>query len=143
MKILICDASVVLKWFKSEAEENITQAKQILQVLHKGTIALFEPELVLLETANILTLNKNWPEEKITEALSFLANLDWKLVGLKDKLLNVATNLARKHGITIYDALYLALAHTVNGILVSDDHKHHGKIKSKLVVMLKDWKMSS
>lgn len=139
MPTLICDASVVLKWFKFENETDVDRARTILEANEQGKIQLVEPDLVYLEIANVLTLTKTWPIEAVWKSLKSVQGLQWRIQKTGGKLLDTAVKVARDNQIAIYDAVYLALAEMENGTLVTADTKHHGQINSPRIVMLANY----
>lgn len=140
MKILICDNSVVLKWFNTTGERYTRQAKQILKECVEGKWKLTEPDFMLAELANALLLGKKLPVAGVIRAIKRFLEVDPTMVAVDSELVSLATKISEKQQITIYDALYVALAKRVGGMLVSDDSVHHGKIKDKAIKMLSEWK---
>ena len=107
MSGLVVDASVVVAWLFDDEDE--PRADRVLdRLVEEGALA---PQLVHLETRNaLLTAARRGRLSRrgIKERLDTLKDLPIRTDADPD--LESAFNLARTHGLTIYDALYLELA---------------------------------
>lgn len=107
MSGLVVDASVVVAWLFDD--ENEPRADRVLdRLVEEGALA---PQLWHLETRNaLLTAARRGriSMRGIKERLDALKGLPIRTDADPD--LESAFNLARTHGLTIYDALYLELA---------------------------------
>lgn len=109
----VLDASVALKWVVAEPLAH--EASLVLAGLESGSLRLHVPELWLAEVGNALWVrtrsakpHRLTPAEAATIA-GELARLRLRRHAHTD-LVGPATALACDSGITVYDALYLALA---------------------------------
>ena len=109
----VLDASVVVKWwFKDEQVALATAAQTFLAAYSANTLDIFAPDLLLAEVGNVLwkaTRLRNWPQVAARQAIADLSNLGISTYPTVNLLPN-ALALAVLHGITVYDALYIALA---------------------------------
>lgn len=107
MSGLVVDASVVVAWLFDD--ENEPRADRVLdRLVEEGALA---PQLWHLETRNaLLTAARHGriSMRGIKERLDALKGLPIRTDADPD--LEAAFDLARTHGLTIYDALYLELA---------------------------------
>ncbi len=119
---LVVDSSVAIKWVKPAGESDVVAAEALLDRQQSGEIELVVPGLMMLEVANSL-----WKyaatESQIKRALKALRSLHLAVVEPDAKLLDRAAELAVGCNITIYDALFAALADTLGCELVTADKK--------------------
>ena len=91
----------------------------------KAEVAIMIPELALAEAAQVL-----WKKEKegyinkteVDEIISAILELPMEIVGHYD-LLEDAISIARRNNLTVYDAIFLALASKRKAELVTADQK--------------------
>jgi predicted nucleic acid-binding protein len=109
----VLDASVVVKWwFKDEQVALAAAAQSFLSAYSADELDIFAPDILLAEVGNVLwkaTRLRNWPQIAARQAISDLSALAISTYPTKTLLPN-ALELAITHGITVYDALYVALA---------------------------------
>lgn len=117
----VIDASIVVKWFTKE--QGHTQAKALRDSHIQHEIELTAPDLLLFELANALSYNKNLTPEDVKQAIKTINMIQVTLVPPTETLINRAIDVAEKHGITIYDASYLALAEILEINLITADEK--------------------
>jgi predicted nucleic acid-binding protein len=114
---VVLDASVVLKWFRSESEPNAEAARVLRSAYEAGELRVFAPSLLYLEILNVAG-RRRWLEEKALLALSdALENFAFQIH--EPPLERIGRWVAR--GLTAYDAAYVALAESTAVVLVSDD----------------------
>lgn len=140
MTTLVLDNSVVLKWFSPEKERGLENAQRILKLMVDREISVIEPDLMLVELGNALLIGKKLMSDAVHDAINTCMEYGVEVRLCGEELVNDAVSIAHRHRLAVYDALYLALAEHVDGVLVSDDEKHHGHIKSRRVVMLSAWR---
>lgn len=117
---VVVDASIAVKWFLSEREENVEHALWLLELNARTQIVLCAPSHMRLETLNALVARKV-PFRDVLAAAHDLQgfSLDWHEV---DEMLSFeAVALASAHSLTVYDAAYLALADRLGAGLVTAD----------------------
>lgn len=137
--IFVLDASVIIKWYVEEGEQNLEKSDRILKLLEDGRIGLVEPDLVWMEIANVLSVSKKWRTEQVRIGLSRLEELNLRMIRAEGKLVGDAVEYSQQYQISVYDGIYLAVAKNAGGKLISDNTKHHGKIKDGSVILLKDF----
>ena len=107
MSGLVVDASIVLAWLFDDEEE--PRAERVLEQLAEDGALV--PQLWHLETRNSLLTaerRRRLSPEEVGERLDALKGLPLATDGEPD--LQSAFDLARAHGLSFYDALYLELA---------------------------------
>jgi predicted nucleic acid-binding protein len=78
---------------------------------------------------NVLRYNPVYTEEDIIKAVNSLIEADIDIVLSTVELLEVAVNIAKKYDVTVYDAIYIALAKLISGVYVTADKKLYEKVK--------------
>lgn len=104
----VVDASVVLKWFSQADEEDLKAALRLREDYRKRDIDLLAPELLICEAANVLRY-MDVVEDVIEKAVASLFAMDF-LVPVGKDTMTEALKLARRFDVTVYDAVYFALA---------------------------------
>jgi predicted nucleic acid-binding protein len=132
---VVVDASVAVKWFLPE--ELSADASTLLAADYR----LLAPDLLWVELANALWKKHRRRELDVRTASRVLG--DFARVPIEfhatEPWIEGALDLATRHGITVYDALYLALA-TGNGCqLITADRRFHDACRSGPVGYLIGW----
>lgn len=124
MKIIVLDTSAIIRLYVPDGplpdglEGHITSA-------WRGETVLFAPESALAESVQVL-----WKKEQagylnsseVNEILLSILELPIEIVGHYD-LLPDAMLLARRHSLTIYESLFLALARKKRARLITSDQR--------------------
>ena len=119
MSRYVIDASVAIKWFLPEIDDD--KARTLLTGNHE----LLAPDLLYAEVSNILWKRYQRGELSFDEAQAVLAGLKsikitaHPIAPLSESALEIACQLGR----TAYDSLYLALAVIENAVLVTADER--------------------
>jgi predicted nucleic acid-binding protein len=113
----VVDASVAAKWFRSVEQEPEWQlAREAI-----GRLAMRITTLTLYEVGNVLTRHSGWPAERVGAAMDLLLEICGEPIALLSEDHRVATELAITHGLTFYDASYVAIANRVGRRVLSAD----------------------
>jgi predicted nucleic acid-binding protein len=113
----VLDASVVLKWFHSEGEENVEAARRLRERFEAGELRVLAPPLLWLEVLNVAARRWRWTEDQLERLATSLPELGFEL--LEPEPPDVARWSAR--GLTAYDAAYVAVAEGAGVELITDD----------------------
>ncbi|PSN82164.1 PIN domain nuclease [Candidatus Marsarchaeota G2 archaeon OSP_D] len=114
----VIDSSVFVKYLSRE--KGFEHAAKLIE---EGGVSF---ELALKETANALwkkVILKELPESVALEIVNDLASDPPFLLADQKKHLLEAFKIAVKHGLTVYDTLFIALAQAENLELVTADEK--------------------
>lgn len=123
---IVLDASVILKWvLDAETEPGHAAANRLLERWQQGELNLLVPPLWLYEVGNILCLKR--PADA-SIALAALWDLGLSEVPFTRGLIQRTVTLAQSHGLTFYDASYLAVAEEKQVILVTADGKLYRRL---------------
>ena len=126
MKTYVLDASVILKWVIGDAKEpDQGLAIRLLNTWMTGDLELVAPALWKYEVGNFL--GRQLPDNAI-EKMDILSDLQIRTIDLTSIMYRRCFEWMKTHGITFYDAAYLAVAYEFPGILVTADKKFVNKI---------------
>jgi predicted nucleic acid-binding protein len=132
------DASVAFKWFIPDtAEEDVPAAKELLVDHMEGRLQIAVPSLLYYEVANILLFGRSRPPvDEAAEALSDLFSIPLVLVSPAPDAADAALRLASHHGLSYYDATYVALAETLDCALITADQRLARRVRTERVQLL-------
>ncbi len=138
-RLLIIDASVILKWILLEQEENKTKALLLRKDFLENKVSLGIPSIALYEIMNVLAIKM---PNIATNFLSQLMALQMTEFRLTLDITAIALNIIKKFGkISFYDAVYHAIAIKNNGIFITSDKQYYQKTRSmKYIELLKNYK---
>ena len=140
-KTYVLDASVCIKWFSAEDEEYVEKASAIRAQHRDNKISLAAPDLLVYEITNALSYNPLFDSEKVNKAIQSLYQMDIKFVKPSLTLIAEAINLRFLKEITIYDAVYIALARYINVQCITADRKLFNSINGlNCVIFLGDYR---
>ena len=115
----VLDASVVLKWFRSDGEPHVAEARALRTAFEAGVLLVLAPPLLRLEIVNVAGRRWGWGEQALTALATALDELAFEFK--EAPLDEIARWTAR--GLTAYDASYVALAESESIVLVTDDER--------------------
>jgi predicted nucleic acid-binding protein len=138
MKVVVPDASVLLKWIlPSYNEVNYEKALKIRQGAISGEITLKVPSLWVFEVGNAIDRRFRKESKRLVQALLNFGleepkfDADWS-----DRCLA----LSHKYNVTFYDAAYHSLALLENGVFVTADEQYVNKTCGEgAVICLSEW----
>ncbi|HEY2437635.1 MAG TPA: type II toxin-antitoxin system VapC family toxin, partial [Solirubrobacteraceae bacterium] len=117
MREVVLDASVVLKWFHTEGEENVEAARRVRGEFENGRLQVLAPPLLWLEIINVAARRWRWEPTRLTRMSTVLPDLGFVLA---EPALAGVVRWAGK-GLTAYDAVHVAVAETAQIELITDD----------------------
>lgn len=90
----------------------------------EGRVEIAVPTLLYYEVANILLFGRSRPPaDETAEALSDLFAVPLVVVSPAPDAADAALRLASQHGLSYYDASYVALAETLDCTLITADQR--------------------
>ena len=120
MSRLVLDASVAASWLLEDEFDPGTEAA-IVQLSEEGAVV---PPLWHYEVRNTLLVAERRGRLSGSDAVQLLDRLTWLPIETdREADLMVAFNLARDHGLSFYDAMYLELATRSDAPLATLDAK--------------------
>ncbi len=120
--IWVIDTSALIRLFVPDGPIH-SELEAAFNRAASGADVLLAPQLLLAETANVLLRKQRRGElsaQELGELLQAIVALPIRLCE-HGPLLLPATVLAQAHGLTVYDALYLAVAEQHSARLITSD----------------------
>lgn len=118
---VVSDASVALKWFHAEGENEVEPARALLAAHVARTIALTVLDLTTYEIGNALLRGRaNATAEQVATVLEALDEI-CPAIRPDAAELRLAAELAARHDLTLYDAAYAAVAKSRDATLATLD----------------------
>ncbi len=123
MTRLLIDTSVLIKWFHSEGESELLEAR-VLRAAHlSGDLDAHIVDLAVYEVGNVLVRSLQWPARDVADQLDDLLAVCGAPLALTPQWLRDAASLATEHRLSFYDAAWAAAARGLAIPLISADTK--------------------
>ena len=137
--MVVVDSSVLVKWFVPEPDSTLAIA--LRQAHIDGRIRIAVPDLALLEVANALRYKFSAADEAtVRGSVRSLTQLGVRVVASSPELVASAVGVAYASNITVYDALFVALARDMGFELVTADLDLERRTRGiHSVRLLADW----
>lgn len=116
---LVVDASAILAIFLTEPERR--EVEHVLSTRTRAGDRLLAPPGLWLEVMNSLVRRHRWSSEEVLDAFREIDDFRIRPVEVGRPLLLLTLDLTERHGLTSYDAVYLALAITQDADLLTLD----------------------
>lgn len=123
-RYVVIDSSVVFKWFCSEDEGSVPEALALFTDHLSGRVTLVAPAHLPAEVLSALGRRPKVTSAQLVTAAEGVAESEIFYPAWERELLAEAAVLSRKHRLTIYDALFPALAMQLGCELVTADRAH-------------------
>ena len=123
MTAYVIDTSALIKYVITEEYSDLV--RHIVSLHEASEIQLIAPDFLYVECANVLwknALRTRDPIEDVIAALNNLRGINIHLVP-QDDILEDALRLALNMEITVYDALYCALAQRESAEIITEDRR--------------------
>jgi predicted nucleic acid-binding protein len=127
---LVLDTSVVIKWFRTRNGGEVLQeqALELRRAYLDGRLLIYVPDLLIYEMANALRYKPDMNESKVQQALQSLFGMGIVIERIDPEVIGGAVDIAYFYGVTVYDAVFVALAGQLQAGLVTAD----GELAQKL-----------
>lgn len=123
MTRLLIDTSVLIKWFHSDGENELAQARAIRDAHVRGEIDAHILDLAIYEVGNVLVRALRWGADDVAGQLDDLIAIIGPPLVMSYDWFPLAARLAETHGLSFYDASWAAAAAELNITLVSADRR--------------------
>ncbi len=117
-KKVVVDASLIVDLYAAPTEERASIAEEVVTWITRGIVEAYAPKLLIVEVIGVLS--RYLSEEELDLVLDTLPPI--KLIP-EEIIYEKAIQVARRTGSRAADAYYIAVALTVNGILLTNDRK--------------------
>jgi predicted nucleic acid-binding protein len=133
---LLVDTSVLIKWFHSEGESQVGEARALRETARRGDIETRMIDLALYEMGNVLLRSLHWSGSDVADQLDDLIVICGPPLAIPADWLRKAAVLGAAKGLTFYDACWAATAQALGVSLVSADTQllHAGLAESPQAV---------
>lgn len=120
---VVSDADVALKWFHAEGEQEVAEARALVDAHQGRAVALSVLDLTFYEVGNALLRGRaNAGAEQVATVLEALGAI-CPAVRPSPEERRLAAELAERHDLTLYDATYAAVAESREATLATLDHE--------------------
>lgn len=123
MTRLLIDTSVLIKWFHSDGESELEQARALRSAHVTGELDAHMLDLASYEVGNVLTRALRWPAADVADQLDDLHAILGPALVMTPVWLRRAATLAHIHTLSFYDASLAATAGELGIPLISADHR--------------------
>jgi predicted nucleic acid-binding protein len=132
------DASVAFKWLiPDSSEDDVSAAKELLLEHLEGRAKIIIPALLYYEVGNILLFGRSRPPlEKALEVLAALYAIPLEVAPPTIFSSDFTLRLAALHGLSFYDATYVALAQMSACPLITADRRLAERVRATADVRL-------
>jgi predicted nucleic acid-binding protein len=120
---LLIDTSVLIKWFHSDGEHEVPQARALRTAHANGQVDVHVLDLAYYELGNVLIRALGWPASDVADQLDDLTTILGPPLVMTAPWLRRAAELADEHTLSFYDAAWAAAASELGVPLVSADRK--------------------
>lgn len=120
MSDIVCDASIVLKWFHDEGEADVDDARRLLVAHRSGSVTAWVLDLTFYELGNVLLRALGWSAADVADQLDDVRAV-CSLLAPSAVEQRLAAELAEEHALTFYDAAYAAVARSRGAALATAD----------------------
>ena len=120
---MLVDTSVVIKWFHTQGESEVAEARLIRDANQRGDLDARVIDLALYEVGNVLLRRLGWPAADVADQLDDLVAICGTPLVTTPAWLRDAAALGAAHQLTFYDAAWAASARGLSIQLISGDSK--------------------
>ena len=123
MTSLLIDTSVLIKWFHSDGESGLEEARALRSAHVNGALDAHVLDLAFYEAGNVLTRALRWTAADVADQLDDLNTLVGPALAMTPAWLRRAAMLGHTHALSFYDASWAAAAVELDIPLVSADRR--------------------
>ena len=110
MTHLLIDTSVLIKWFPSEGEAELSEARALRSAHVTGELDAHVLDLAIYEVGNVLARSLRWAASDVADQLDDLDAVVGEPLVMTADWLRQAARLAERHALSFSDASWAATA---------------------------------
>jgi predicted nucleic acid-binding protein len=118
---VLCDTSVLVKWFDIRGEDEVPAARALRAAHGDGRLTVRLLDLGFYELGNVLLRRRRWPADAIAAQLEELTEVIGDPLPASASWIRDAATLGERHDLSFYDACWAAVARHLGIALVSAD----------------------
>ena len=134
--LAVIDSSVVHKWLDTLGERRVDEAVTLLHRHAVGDLVFVAPSLMPVEVINSLRWKPHLTNEDVRGLANDLEAINISLLDVTYQRLRAATDLACRHTLSVYDALFLQLAEELDCPLVTADRRAFVGVETPVEIRL-------
>lgn len=123
MTRLLIDTSVLIKWFHSQGEAELAEARSLRAAHLAGDVTAHLLDLAVYEVGNVLLRALRWDPQDVADQLDDLLVVFGTPLVMTAQWCRDATQMAHDHRLSFYDAAWAASAGALGIPLVSADRQ--------------------
>ncbi len=123
MTHVLIDTSVLIKWFHSDGESELEEARALRTAHVVGDLDAHILDLACYEVGNVLVRALRWEPSAVADQLDDLRTILGPPLVMTPEWLRHAATLAHTHTLSFYDASWAATAAELGMPLVSADRQ--------------------
>jgi predicted nucleic acid-binding protein len=120
---LLIDTSVLIKWFHTEGEAELAEARALRSAHVNGDLEAHMLDLALYEVGNVLVGALRWKPSDVADQLDDLLIFLGLPLAMSAEWVRTSATMAHRHSLSFYDAIWAATAFELKVPLVSADRK--------------------
>ena len=121
MTTLLADTSVLIKWFHSEGESGLAEARRLRDATQVGEVQARVIDLALYEMGNVLLGALGWAGSDVAGQLENLVTICGPPLAMTGERLRHAADLGLQPHLTFHEAAWAASARALGIPLVTAD----------------------
>lgn len=118
---VVIDSSVAVKWFVRDGEPDVEKARLLLDAHLAGDRVIAVPPHLMIEVLNALRF-RGLDTTDLQAAAHWLLDARLEIMPIGPLAVRAAS-VAVEHGLTVYDAAFVALAESLDAELVTADRR--------------------
>ena len=119
---LVLDTSVIIKWYR-QGEVLAQKALALRTTYLAGEANVSVPSLLVYEVTNVLRYKNDLSTDQVKEAVQSLFDMNLDIIFPSLLIIDQAVELARTYNITVYDAIFVALAQALSVTFITADER--------------------
>lgn len=123
MTTVVCDANIVVKWVHPQGEPGSDEAFELVLAASRREIRLRVLDLTYYEVGNALIKKKALPGDRVATILRRIPSITGPPLCPVPEEMDLASELADRFGLTLYDAAYWATARSHGAELATVDRE--------------------